>query len=706
MAAATPPKIHHELIVKVDPKTQLLEVRDAIRMPKAWREKSTHFLLSDKLELDAVQGRQVSAVGEVPDKHGPHGYRSYTLRPPSDEEDLQLVLRYRGKIDHPMARRSSAYRGGYSSSAGTISNKGVYLGGSSVWIPYFEGTQSSFSMTVILPKGWHSLSQGKRTRRQTEHGHTVDHWQAPQPTEAIYLLAGPWQEYRDGMTTGSGRQVALTALLRQDDPKLAKQFIERSGIEIARYEALIGPYPYSKFTLAENFWQSGYGMPSFTLMGSRVIRLPFILNSSYPHEILHNWFGNGVFVDYAKGNWSEGLTAYLADHLLQELKDQGISYRHRTLTKYSGYVRQENDFALVDFRSRHDGATQAVGYGKGLMFFHMLRKQVGDDAFIAGLRHFYKKNRFKSASYSDIHQAFEEATGVELKAFFSQWTQRPGAPKLQMENVALERENPNGSGRYVVRFDVRQLQDRPFTLELPIEVQLDGIDAPQTFLASLSRSVQTVRIPLPARPLRVDLDPNFDLFRQLSARELPPTFSTLFGGKKLLAILPSKAAPQERAALKKLVQAWKLPSTWDDAISSLPKDRSIWILGRFNRFRNAALTPLKAQGVMLEKGLLTIGKQRFAIKDLSIALASNHQGQSIAWFAPQHGALKALLRKMPHYGSFGHALFQGDKAQNILRGRWQQLHFPLARIFDSGGRALTVQHPLLRTPEPKLIAAP
>ena len=31
-------------------------------------------------------------------------------------------------------------------------------------------------------------------------------------------------------------------------------------------------------------------MPSFTLLGSSIIRFPFILNSSFPHEILHNWW--------------------------------------------------------------------------------------------------------------------------------------------------------------------------------------------------------------------------------------------------------------------------------------------------------------------------------------------------------------------------------------------------------------------------------
>ena len=43
-------------------------------------------------------------------------------------------------------------------------------------------------------------------------------------------------------------------------------------------------------------------MPSFTLMGSRIIRFPFILHSSYPHEILHNW-GNGLIKTEVGSHW-------------------------------------------------------------------------------------------------------------------------------------------------------------------------------------------------------------------------------------------------------------------------------------------------------------------------------------------------------------------------------------------------------------------
>ena len=159
--------------------------------------------------------------------------------------------------------------------------------------------------------------------------------------------------------------------------------------------ACFGPYPYSKFALVENFWETGYGMPSFTLLGEQVIRFPFILHSSYPHELLHNWWGNGVFVDFAGGNWCEGLTAYLADHLIAEQRGQGADHRRAILQRVTDYVTPENDFPLTRFVSRHNAVTEAVGYGKTAMAFNMLREKVGDAQFIKALQEFYRDNRFR-----------------------------------------------------------------------------------------------------------------------------------------------------------------------------------------------------------------------------------------------------------------------------------------------------------------------
>ena len=60
-----------------------------------------------------------------------------------------------------------------------------------------------------------------------------------------------------------------------------------------------------------------------------MIRLPFIMHTSLGHEIAHCWWGNGVYVDYEKGNWSEGLTTYVADYLYKERASLGQAREYR-----------------------------------------------------------------------------------------------------------------------------------------------------------------------------------------------------------------------------------------------------------------------------------------------------------------------------------------------------------------------------------------
>ena len=77
--------------------------------------------------------------------------------------------------------------------------------------------------------------------------------------------------------------------------------------------------------------------------------------------------------------------------------------------KYSSYVNETNDFPLAKFKGTLQlAASQAIGYGKVLMFFHMLRLEVGDTIFLKALRDFYQRNQFRYAGFKEIQASFEE----------------------------------------------------------------------------------------------------------------------------------------------------------------------------------------------------------------------------------------------------------------------------------------------------------
>ncbi len=332
------------------------------------------------------------------------------------QQCARFTLRYSGVIDHPLEAAGAEQARGFQDSPGLITSDGVVLSGNTNWYPDFGTGLMTFDLEVALPENWDAVSQGERTLHELKKKKTTVRWQSSEPQEEIYLVAAKFIEY----DKPAGPAEAM-AFLRTPDPGLAGKYLDATASYLALYDKLIGPYPYKKFALVENFWETGFGMPSFTLLGPKIIRLPFIINTSYPHEILHNWWGNSVFPEYEKGNWSEGLTAYLADHLMKEQQGGGAEYRLNTLQKYADYVLGNRDFPLTQFRSRHSSSSEAIGYGKSLMFFHMLRLELGDDVFKQGIRGFYTNYRFRSAGFDDLRTSFEAASGKDLAQEFEQW---------------------------------------------------------------------------------------------------------------------------------------------------------------------------------------------------------------------------------------------------------------------------------------------
>ncbi len=300
--------ISHNLHVKLFPDEHRLVVKDAVTIPVA-SSREFHFLLYRGLGPKSPTPGVI--IRKETDDQEKTLFDSFKVMLPPGLRTF--TLEYQGSIYHPMEAYGKEQARGFSQTPGIISGDVVYLAGSSYWYPVFDSKLISFSLQVELPHHWDAVSQGERTEHFKNEDNTVVRWESPEPQDEIFLIASQFTEY-----LRHAGQVTAMAFLRTPDEELANKYLEATSRYIAMYEKLIGPYPYKKFALVENFWETGFGMPSFTLLGSRVIRLPFIINSSYPHEILHNWWGNSVFPDYNSGNWSEGLTAYLSDHLIRE----------------------------------------------------------------------------------------------------------------------------------------------------------------------------------------------------------------------------------------------------------------------------------------------------------------------------------------------------------------------------------------------------
>lgn len=662
--------VHHSLKVTVDPDNHHINVEDTINLPAVPANNRLSFFLNSNLTITSntgsLQRRSAVAAGVVTgiNAGGEAGAATttYDMRLPRRNAD-QIVLQYEGEIFDVAEQTGAEYAQSFAETSGVIGSEGVYLNRASAWIPDLGDGLLTFDIQVEFANTsgqWTAISQGDRAG--------VNGWRTQQPMEEVYLIAAPFTEYSQQV-----EDVEVLAYLRQPDPNLAARYMDATARYLALYEPLLGDYPYSKFALVENFWETGYGMPSFTLLGPQVIRFPFILESSYPHEILHNWWGNGVYPDYGSGNWSEGLTAYLADHLFREVDGGGPDYRKEMLARYKNYVADSTDFPLAEFTSRNSAASQAVGYGKSLMLWHMLRIELGDELFLAGLRQFFREYKFRRASFDDIALVFSELSGIDLQPFFQQWVQRAGAPEL---SLSVE---PVSGNRARIMFAQIQLDD-PYFLKVPValfyagetEARLYDIDLSQKLEGFLAEDYQQLQ--------GVLVDPYFDVFRQLDREETPPTIGELFGASEIGFVLPGTNR-QDWLQLATAFGEGVQPTIYEAGnISELPADRSVWILGRDNPFTADIGQAVASYGIGLDGGINLDGRL-LEYSDRATVLIGRHPANpdlAIGWIhIDDMAALPGMIEKLPHYGKYSYLSFVGAEPTNDVSGIWSSPTSPL-----------------------------
>jgi hypothetical protein len=688
------PEVFHNLKVEINPDNSFLSVEDNIKLNNYTGNEITFrinaaltpFSHSKNIDLKLIKenvfSRDIGMDRDDSDKKSGLKLNLWKITLKNNKDDF--VIKYKGNIVSKLEQSNTNYQRGFSESPGIISTKGIYLAGSTYWIPTFDNSLNTFDMTTKLHGKWKTVSQGKRTSNTSIDGFHTDSWNCISPQEEIFLIGAQFTEYSHDMNNG----VKAIAFLRTPDESLANKYLDVTEQYMTMYEDMLGKYPYSKFALVENFWETGYGMPSFTLLGERIIRFPFILHSSYPHELLHNWWGNSVYVDFDSGNWCEGITAYLADHLIKEQRGQGDNYRRSTLQKFTDFVNKSNDFPLTKFLSRHDGASEAIGYGKSLMMFHMLRQKTGDKNFINGLRDFYKNHKFSVASFDDIRLSMEKISGLDLKSFFNQWTTRTGAPELSL--IGAEIKEKNGKKQVLIILEQKQ-EDKPFEIDIPVYIVTDKGTQKEIF--TMSKRKQGKTFDIEGKLLQVYIDPMYDVFRILDPKEVPPALSKIWASKKNVIILPENAKEEKSVIYNEFAQQWikndndYFEIVFDSNLKELPVDKTPWIIGFENKFASIVKSKLKAynsgyiaDSIYFEgKYIATEGKD-FAVT----VFDPRDYHKQIAFFSIDNkNAIEGFVRKLPHYGKYSYLGFEGDEPVNIAKGQWKVLNSPLIKTFDN-----------------------
>ena len=271
--------LHHDLTLSLVPAEGSIEAEDRVQIEGAGE---ISFYLSPQLEIKQalLDGKPVAFTQD--------GDRWHIDLGSAGKHRLQLSYSGRFPSEATTANGQSARTPILSAAYG-------YFPSGSGWYPQFNHGPFTYTLSITLPIKQQAIAPGKRAIDESTKGsnaHTVRYAFA-KPTWELPLFVGPY----DIQQQNHGRYEIRTLFFKGME-SLHSDYLNLSQRYIDLFEQRIGPYPFDRFDIVAAKMPVGWGFAGITYIGESVLQLPFIKYSSLGHEILHNWWGNGVYVDY------------------------------------------------------------------------------------------------------------------------------------------------------------------------------------------------------------------------------------------------------------------------------------------------------------------------------------------------------------------------------------------------------------------------
>ena len=179
------------------------------------------------------------------------------------------------------------------------------------------------------------------------------------------------------------------------------------------------------------------------------------------HEMAHMWFGDLVTMKWWDDLWLNESFATFASVLCQseatEYKEawttfanaeKSWAYRQDQLPSTHPVAADIPDLHAVEVN--FDGIT----YAKGASVLKQLVAYVGLEAFLAGLRDYFRDHAFDNATFGDLLGALEKSSGRDLSHWGRQWLKTTGLNTLRADF------DVDGDGRFS-RFAISQSGAEP-----------------------------------------------------------------------------------------------------------------------------------------------------------------------------------------------------------------------------------------------------
>lgn len=284
------------------------------------------------------------------------------------------------------------------------------------------------------------------------------------------------------------------------------------------YSDLFIPYPFMK---------EKYGMAEYEAYGGAMEHqtcssMGFYGTDVVVHELSHQWFGDKVTCrDFGHIWLNEGWATYCEALFFEAEGGPDALKANMAGTAYYGpgtiFVEDAEDKGMSQI---FDGN---LSYNKGSWVVHMLRHIVGDSAFFRATRTYLggeDAGTYRTAITEEFQQVYEQESGKDLSAFFSNWIYGEYYPTYRIVWNAAQ-----SGGAWDVNVTIDQLYTparQVFTMPIDLTFRFAGRDT--TIVVQNATANATYAFQFPERPSTVVLDKDDWILKRVVQPVLNPTF--------------------------------------------------------------------------------------------------------------------------------------------------------------------------------------
>jgi aminopeptidase N len=292
-----------------------------------------------------------------------------------------------------------------------------------------------YSFTVTAPEHWQVMGNG------TEHRIAPGRWElAPTPPQATYLttlVAGPYTSFHhehDGIPLRLACRASLAEHLADD----VDEVFEVTGQCLDEFARMFGVrYPFGKL---DQVFVPEFSVLSLDHPGCVLLRELYLFRTPgtaseretravvVAHGISLMWLAGLVTHEWWNDLWlGQAFADYMAHRVTSEVsRFPGPPTTFAARRKGHAYLADQRSsthpvgLEAPDVRSvLHD--MDRISYFKGHSAIRQLAATVGTDALRAGLRTYFARHAYTTATYADFLDALGEGAGTDLSDWADRW---------------------------------------------------------------------------------------------------------------------------------------------------------------------------------------------------------------------------------------------------------------------------------------------